>query len=77
MATAPRSDRWATASVAVAGVFLFTGVLSVYVRDTLLDANEFAERGVATLDNDDVRAVVADNAIDTLIDAQPDLIARS
>ncbi|MEM9713243.1 MAG: hypothetical protein AAGA17_13585 [Actinomycetota bacterium] len=70
-----RSDRLAVALVIVSSVLLLVGTVAAYVRDTVLDAGEFADRGAATLDDPAVRAVIADEAVDALVDAEPDLLS--
>ncbi|MEM9035511.1 MAG: hypothetical protein AAGD18_13040 [Actinomycetota bacterium] len=69
------SDWWSTAAVLVGALLLLVGVLAIFVRDNVLDAGEFAARGVSTLDDDEVRTVIAEEAVDTLIEAEPDLVA--
>lgn len=75
MSRSRSADRWSTAAVLVGAVLVLLGTLAVYVRDTVLDAAEFADRGVATLDDPEVRAAIAAEAVDALIGIEPDLVA--
>ena len=61
--------------VAVGAAALLAGTLTAYARDIFLDADEFADRGVALLDDPEVRQSIAEQAVDALIGVEPDLTA--
>ncbi|MEL7207131.1 MAG: hypothetical protein AAGK32_02690 [Actinomycetota bacterium] len=61
--------------VFVGAALLLAGTVTAYARDTLLDADEFADRGVAMLDDPEVRVEIAEQTVDALIGVEPDLTA--
>ena len=64
------------AVLVVAGIiFGAAGILSVYVRDTLIDSDEAAERAITALTQPEVRQLIADTVVDQMVKANPDLLA--
>ena len=59
--------------VVVGGVFLFGAVLAGYVRDTLVDSDEFAARAAAPFGSDEVVDVAGGQIVDQLVATEPDL----
>lgn len=56
-----------TACVIAAGVLLVPALVAGYARHALLDADRFADRATAALEDDDVRAVVAEEITDKIV----------
>jgi len=52
----------------LASIALFFGTLTLYVRATILDEREFADRATATLEDSDVRQVVSRRIVDEAIE---------
>lgn len=68
--------RISVALAVIAGVLGFLGGLSAYVAGELADEQAFSVRAAAALQDDDVRAVVADRTVDALVEgAAPDLLS--
>ncbi|HEY7632526.1 MAG TPA: hypothetical protein VH817_17605 [Thermoleophilaceae bacterium] len=66
----------ATTLVVVACVLLLVATLAGYVRRTLLDSDQFANRAAATLQDSSVRSLIAEKVTDELVlRQQADLIA--
>ena len=51
------------------------GILSVYVRDTLVDSDEAAQRAITALTQPEVRRLIAETVVDQMVKANPDLLA--
>ena len=56
----------------ICGVF---GMLSVYIRDTVLDSDEAAQRAVDALSRPEVREVIGDSVVDQVVTAVPDALS--
>jgi hypothetical protein len=60
----------------LAGMLLTLGASAWYVRSEIVDERAFAERASASLDDEDVRKVVADRIVDALVEqGSPDVLA--
>ena len=64
------------AVLVVAGIISgAAGMLSVYVRDTLVDSDEAAQRAITALTQPEVRQLIAETVVDQMVKANPDLLA--
>jgi hypothetical protein len=67
-----RDERARTAAslalLLISGVLLVVGAVALYARNELVDEDEFADRAVDALRDDDVREVVADEIVTEIID---------
>ena len=64
------------AVLVVAGIISgAAGILSVYVRDTLVDSDEAAQRTITALTQPEVRQLIAETVVDQMVKANPDLLA--
>ena len=64
------------AALVVAGIISgVTGILSVYVRDTLVDSDEAARRAITALTQPEVRQLIAETVVDQMVKSNPDLLA--
>src|SRR6185503_15416867 len=52
----------------LASLALFFGAVTLYIRATVLDQREFADRATATLEDSDVRQVVSRRIVDEAIE---------
>ena len=60
----------------LAGIILgVAGVLSVYVRDTVVDGDEAARRAATALAHPNVRDFIAEKIVEQLVAAQPNVLA--
>ncbi len=72
----PPARRLPAAACAVLAVLaLAAGALLLYVRVELLDADRFADRAVEAVRQPEVRATIADRAVETAVELQPDLLS--
>ena len=64
------------AALITAGVICgLLGLLSVYIRDAVLDSDEAAERAVDALSRPEVREVISRTVVDQIVVAAPDTLA--
>ena len=49
-------------------------ILSVYVRDTLVDSDEAAQRAITALTQPEVRQLIAETVVVQMVKANPDLL---
>ena len=60
----------------VAGILAgAVAVLAIYVRDTVVDSDEFARRAVDALAHPMVRELIAEKVVDQIVAAEPDALA--
>jgi hypothetical protein len=76
MTTSARRSGLVTALCWIAGVLLILGVVATYLGRSVLDADTFADRATASLENEAVREEISTTITDKLvIGADPDLVA--
>lgn len=64
------------AALITAGIICgLLGLLSVYIRDAVLDSDEAAERAVDALSRPEVRDVISRTVVDQIVTAAPDTLA--